>query len=170
MEIYLSQGKYAIVDDSDYEWLMSYKWTILRTRKKKIYAQTRFEQNGKYTGALMHRLVMGIEKGDVRQVDHINHNTLDNRRENLRVVTNSQNKANRRSFRGSSKFKGVVLDISCNKWKASIGVNRKHINLGRFDNEIEAAVTYDKAAIKYFGDYALTNFPKENYVDENKEQ
>lgn len=91
-------------------------------------------------------------------VDHINGNTLDNRKENLRIVTHSQNTKNRtKSKNKTSKFKGVNFCKRSKKWRVRIKVEYKSINLGYYTNEIEAAIAYNKAAKKYFGKYAKPN-------------
>lgn len=150
----------AKVDDDLYEMLSQFKWNIVTSKSGLVYAQTRFKQGNKLTGYLMHRLILKVPVGHPDQVDHINGNTLDNREENLRRVTQSQNKANRCSKRGKSKFKGVVWDKQVSKWKSSIGKDHKHINIGRFQTEEEAARAYDKKAIELYGEYAKLNFPE----------
>ena len=93
-------------------------------------------------------------------VDHINHNGLDNRRANLRIATASQNNANSRRGmnRGRSKYKGVWWDEKAGKWRAGIKCQGKCIHLGMFDDEIEAAKAYDRAAGLYHGEFAVLNF------------
>ena len=94
------------------------------------------------------------------QVDHINGDRLDNRRENLRIVTNWQNQMNRgMTINNSSGYKGVRLRRS-GKWEAQIRVNKKAIFLGRFYDKLDAAHAYDDAAKKYFGEFARLNFPE----------
>lgn len=96
-------------------------------------------------------------------VDHINHDTLDNRRQNLRVVTRRQNQANMRkcSKATSSKYKGVSWDKSRNKWMAALGPKvegkTRRIHLGRFDREEDAALAYNKGASALFGVFAKLN-------------
>jgi hypothetical protein len=93
-------------------------------------------------------------------VDHIDHNGLNNRRSNLRLCTAQQNARNHRpQLRGSSKYKGVSWRQDGKVFRALIWHNGKSINLGRFKNEIDAAKAYDKAAKKYFGEFAYLNFP-----------
>ena len=108
-------------------------------------------------GILMHRLIMNPEKGI--QVDHRNHNGLDNTRKNLRLCTSSQNHGNIRNLyktdKSKSVYKGVDWSMSHSRWRARIA--NKHI--GRFREEIEAAKAYDRAALAMFGEFANLNFP-----------
>lgn len=113
------------------------------------YATSRV--NGIYTK--MHCLVMG-QKG----VDHIDGNTFNNRKSNLRVATHQQNTFNC-GVRGDSKsgFKGVTYHKATGRWRARIGVNYQQINLGEFDTPEEAALAYNEAAQKYHGEFAFLN-------------
>lgn len=154
-EIKLTQGKVALVDDADYEKLIKLKW-----RAKKMganyYAYHSYRENGKIFSINMHRTIAGLSKENQLIVDHINHNGLDNRRENLRVCNYNQNGANRRKQCGTkSAYKGLAFHVG--KWQASIKVNYKNIYLGRFNTEIEAAKAYDAASIKFFGTFANLN-------------
>ena len=107
----------------------------------------------------MHREIMGRPKG--LQVDHRNRKRLDNRRENLRTATNSQNQYNKNKTKSktSSIYKGVTYIKSTGKWRAQIMVSRKNIALGEYDEEIEAAKAYDEGAKKYHGEFARLNLP-----------
>jgi hypothetical protein len=106
----------------------------------------------------MHREVIKVGKGFV--VDHINRNGLDNREANVRQATNSENNYNRRkpNKNTSSKYKGVYRHRG-KTWRAMIKVNKKNMHIGSFDDELEAAKAYDKAALVYQGKYAAINFP-----------
>jgi hypothetical protein len=106
---------------------------------------------------LLHRYLLGAEGR--REVDHINHDPLDNRRANLRPATRAQNAAYRRSVRGSSsRFKGVSW--TANRWQVSIQVSGETVYLGRFADEVMAARTYDAAARLAWPDRALPNLPE----------
>lgn len=105
------------------------------------------------------RVVANADKS--LDVDHINHNTLDNRRSNLRACTEKENTRNRlvSSKRSAmpSKFKGVFWDWQRNKWIARIIVDGKQKMLGRFFDEASAAIAYNRAAVQYYGDFACLN-------------
>lgn len=150
IEVPLSKGKVALIDDED-AWITQWKWSFgghEAVRQKKT--------NGKWGLVSMHRELCGFPKGMI--VDHINHNTLDNRRSNLRVVTKRQNNMNRYKSQGkSSKYKGVCLYKARNKWVASIKYNGIARCLGYYENEKDAAAAYNQAANVMFGEYALLN-------------
>lgn len=104
----------------------------------------------------MHRDILGVVNDKNVFVDHINHNRIDNRRCNLRLVTKSQNNQNRSSLKNStSKYLGVY--IRKGKWISRIKVNQKPIHLGTFTCETQAALAYNNAAELHFGEYANLN-------------
>ncbi len=156
--IELTQGYYTIIDESDFELVSRYSWRVLIQKRrngsiKDLYARSRI--NGKII--LMHRFILGLTDPKIL-VDHINHDGLNNCRENLRLCTSQQNCRNRQKQPGlSSKFKGVYWDRNRNKWRSSIRVDSKYINLGRFENELDAAITYNKKAVELFGEFAKLN-------------
>jgi len=105
----------------------------------------------------MHRVILDAPMNML--VDHINGNGLDNRRENLRICTNTENLRNRGKDRdNTSGYKGVVIKKGEKKFRAQIRVNQKTIHLGSFSTPEEAARAYDDAAREYFGEFAWTNF------------
>jgi len=159
-KIPLSQGKYAIVDDADFAWLSKWKWCAKKTGRG-WYVVRSVYKNGKQTIIQMHRLILNTPLG--METDHINHDGLDNRRANLRICTRTENNRNARKRRKptSSQFKGVYWHKRYCKWAAQIMHNGKKIHLGFYDSEIEAARAYDRAALKYFCEFALTNFQME---------
>ena len=108
----------------------------------------------------VHRLIFLYHKGyNPKTVDHINLNTKDNRIENLRDASYSENLRNTRKLtKGLSPYKGVTFDKRRNKWISRIKLKNKRLYLGSFDNEIIAAKEYDKNALKYFGKFANINF------------
>lgn len=157
----LTQGKFAIVDDKNYKWLLRYSWRVLKI-KHTCYALTSvwdFQLKIHHT-IRMHRLILNAQKGEI--TDHINHNGLDNRECNIRKCTHSQNNQNRKPYnlkstsKYMSKYKGVY-HIS-NKWMAGITLNKNHSYLGLHNTEIEAAKAYDKKAREIFGEFAFCNF------------
>ncbi len=156
--IKLTQGQYAKVDPEDFETLNQFKWCAAKDYDTFYAIRFARTANNKKTTVKMHRQIMNAKKTDI--VDHKNHDGLDNRKKNLRIATASQNNANRKRGKnyGTSKYKGVIKDTSSGKWRAGISYNGKHIHLGMFDDEIEAAKAYDEAAKKYYGEYAVLNF------------
>ena len=158
-EIELTRGQVALVDDDDYEILNQYKWHALFDKVGGgYYAKTcQAIPVGGITSNLMHRAILKVAS-DFVHVDHVNHNTLDNTRGNLRIATPSQNGANRkRNINNISGFKGVSWRNDRNKWVVNIKVNQRKIWIGAYGDIIIAARAYNNAAIKYFGEYALLN-------------
>jgi hypothetical protein len=154
--IKLTQGLYALVDDEDYERINKYKWYANKIRY--TYYAVSANYGKEYNGStLMHRAILGDPAGI--PIDHINHNGLDNRRENIRTCSGSQNNMNsRKSINRTSKYKGVSWCKSSIRWQVDIGIMGKGIYLGHFNNEIEAAHAYDTKAKELFGEFANTNF------------
>jgi len=152
-EISLTQGKVALVDDEDYEWLL--QWTWYADKRKHTYYAIRAPWNESSVG--MHREIMGIVGDDKRWVDHRNNNGLDNRRQNLRICTPQQNRMNARGKGGTSQYKGVFWSKHANKWGVQICINGGKKNLGYFDLEEEAAKIYNEAAMELFGEFAYLN-------------
>jgi len=145
-KILLSQGEFTIVDDCDYDYLMQWDW----------YCNGGYAKRG-YPLVCMHRVVlqrMGFR--NFTKSSHINRDKLDNRRCNLRPITDSQNSCNQgKQKNNTSGYKGVCWNRG--KWLAQIGTNGKTIYLGRYDDPKEAAQAYNKAALKYHGEFAVLN-------------
>lgn len=133
-----SKGKviYFIIDDKDYLNVSKYKWWI----KDNNYVYTQIKRKTIY----LHRLIMGQSS---LEIDHINHDTLDNRRENLRFVTRSQNNINKKNvYSGVSKFR--------DKWRARIKINRKEIHIGIFPTRDSALKARIKKEIELLNKYS----------------
>lgn len=157
IEIPLTQGKVALIDDEDYELVSKHKWCAAKNGTT-FYAQTVFRVNGKHKCILMHRLILGLAFGDKCHGDHRDGNGLDNRRANLRIAIGGQNQRNRRpTTNNSSRFKGVHLSKGGKLWRAEIGFNRKNHYIGLFKDEEEAARAYNAAALKHHGEFARLN-------------
>ncbi len=170
-EIELTQGFVAQVDDEDYEKINSLtSWNIKKDKSCRTrinyYARGRiYFSSGENLEVWMHRVIMGLQRGDCRQIDHIDGDGLNNCKSNLRVCTGSQNLRNRKkSFvQGStSTYKGVSWTTKYGRWVAQIKTKefgKQHIGL--YDSEIEAAKAYDAKALELFGEFAKLNFPLE---------
>ena len=155
----LTKGKFAYVDDCDFEILSQFRWRAKGTHRKRDvwYAVT-----GASPILRMHRMIMSPP--DKLTVDHIDGDGLNNTRANLRVCTQQANSGNAISIScsGTSKYRGVsYASIQKNyPWRAVIGVDGRAIHIGLFATEEEAAHAYDGIAREWFGDYARLNFPQ----------
>ena len=152
--IALTQGQKAIVWESDYEYLSQYYWYACYDPCIKGFYATRKENEKSFT---MHRQIMG--KSD-HFIDHKNHDTLDNRRSNLRYATMSQSAANQRKpSSNTSGYKGVFTRNGGYSWRVRITKGKKVTHLRGFKTAEEAARAYDHIAVELFGEFAHTNFP-----------
>lgn len=160
-QIPLTQGKFAVVDASDYEWLSQWKWLL----KDKRYA-ARGRRNSDPPGGqfvYMRREVLGLGCGGDLRPDHINGDALDNRRCNLRACTQAENVRNRRPHRsGSLGFKGIRRQRS--GFCAQIMVDGRRHYSGQFKTAEAAARAYDGMARKFHGEFACLNFPDRHDV------
>lgn len=165
-KIPLTQGKFALVDDENYDWLMQYKWCAQK-RRNTFYAATTIKLGkNQWTSLRMHQLIINQKLNKNEEIHHINGNGLDNCAHNLEILTRSHHRAmDKKQINTTSKYKGVCFNKRNNKWKSEITVNLKKINIGTFISEIDAARAYDKFAIKYFQQYARLNFPDFDYSD-----
>jgi len=143
-EIKLTQGKVALVDDEDYEYLNQWKWTTNKLGKT-YYALRTINRKDHQECILMHRVIMSTPID--QQVDHFNHNGLDNQKINLRNCSRSENLMNI-TPRGTSKYLGVSYCSRYMHYRAQIRINGKPKHIGYYKNEIEAALAFDAMAIQ----------------------
>jgi hypothetical protein len=156
-EIPLTQGKVALVDDDLFDYLNQWSWFAALVHGK-WYAQRQAGRPQKTVR--MHRVVAGAP--DEVKVDHINGNGLDNRRENLRNCSQTQNCYNRKlPMNSTTGFKGVCFHKRDRKYSVHIGFQKRKIWLGYYQTAEEAARAYDEAAKRLYGEFAKLNFSLE---------
>jgi hypothetical protein len=152
-EIVLQNGGSALVDDDDYDDLNRWRW--YRHPRGYAYRQTKIK--GVRATVYMHRIILAAPKGI--GVDHIDGDTANNQRSNLRLATQSQNMANGGARKnGSSRYKGVCRRTGETKWTAAIRKDGRSYQIGMFADEVDAARAYDAAAREMFGEFARVNF------------
>lgn len=148
----LGNGQFAIVDDEDFELVSRYKWHTMASKDKShIYAASRLR---------MHRLI--IDAPPDMFVDHINGDTLDNRRCNLRLCTNAQNQQNTGSRGGSSRYKGVSFNKKSGKWIGAFLFEGRRYYCGLWDSEDDCARAVDKKRGEVCGTFASKNLYDED--------
>lgn len=152
-ELVLSGGQISLIDEEDLPLVEGRRWRCQNAEGGYPYAFS-----GKAQRYVLHRLIACPPPGMF--VDHVNGNTLDNRRCNLRVCTPSQNMANKkRKSNSRSPYKGICLDKRGN-WRVAIGPShRRHRVSGTFKRAEEAAMAYDLLAVLTYGEFACVNFP-----------
>lgn len=164
-QIELTKGYITIVDDEDFDWLNQWRWyaSVGGIKNNKPYAARkalRHTPTGRQEHILMHRLILNAPPD--KMGDHINGDSLDNRRRNLRLATSQQPAQNRRPKSTSlSQYAGITWHKKAQKWQAQIGLNGKVLYIGLFGDEINAAKAYDAKAIELFGSFACLNFSQE---------
>jgi hypothetical protein len=164
--IELTQGKFALVDPDDFNWLNNYNWHAIK-KGNNFYA-SRFETiNGRRRHIYMHRQIMQSKLNPVPctlnpdlVIDHIDRNSLNNCKSNLRLATRTQNNWNsaRGKNQGRSKYKGISWKPAKRKWQATLYINGRAKSLGYYSDEISAARAFDAAAKKHRRQYACLNF------------
>ena len=162
-KIALTQGKFALVDDEDYERLAWFQWYAYRSENGVWYARRNAGPEGARKTISMHRAVLGLIELDP-DVDHRDLDGLNNQKSNLRRTRQNGNSANINVRRDNkSGMKGVYWSARHNRWSAQITTKGKQRWLGYHKTREDAARAFDLAAIKYHGEFARTNFPREQY-------
>jgi hypothetical protein len=153
-QIPLNKNKVALIDDEDFEEINRHKWCV----GSDGYPRRKVIIGGKQQAVFMHRFLMGLVRGDGKEVDHINGNILDNQRKNLRVCSHHQNLINKKLQRNNtSGVRGVSWNKRKEMWQVYIVLNRKKIDLGYFDDLVLAAKRYNQEAKEMFGEFAKLN-------------
>lgn len=163
-KIPVRHNEFALIDNDDYERVSQYQWwcSLIKSNGSK-YAKADVIIGKKKTTIFMHRLILSpigkIRPLSKAPIDHINGNSLDNRKKNIRFCTQAENCRNSKKIKiKSSRFKGVsFVEHLTNKWCSKIMLNRKGITIGFFDTEIKAAKAYNKKAKELFGAFAWLN-------------
>jgi hypothetical protein len=159
VEISLTQGKVAQIDDEDWPLVAAFKWYAHHDQDGRWYAQTNAwsPSKRKRVTLAMHTVIAGAGPGDM--VDHWDAEaTLDNRRRNIRVCTNALNQQNTGPRGGASCFKGVSWNAEKGCWKVAFRCHGRFHFVGYFSDEQEAAKAYDVAILPLAGEFARLNF------------
>lgn len=149
MELQLNKGYSTVIDDSDYWVVSGLTWYAQINHDGKVYVAASSGHRSVY----MHRLIMGIWDSKV-QVDHKDSNSLNNRRDNLRLCTKQQNEWNKAAYpRNTSGYKGVTFHKRVGRWSTAIRENGKCKHLGYFDTAYDASLAYAEAAKELHGQF-----------------
>lgn len=151
----LTQGKFAKVDNEDFERVKDINWGY-------THGYARNKELG-----YMHRVILKSKHGEY--VDHENKDTLDNRKCNIRICSNAENiRSSKLKINNTSGLKGVYFRADRSTWRAEIKCNYKKTVIGTFKDKEEAGMAYDRKALELFGDFAYLNFPelKDEYLKE----
>lgn len=156
------KGIKAIVDDDTYEEISKYKWYIEHGKEPaKPYAIRSSMIKGKQHHVRLHRQIMGLSKGDGVKVDHINGDSLDNRKSNLRIATSAQNSQNARKYSvNTSGYKGVTWSKNRSKWQAQTSFLGRTLYIGYFKDKEEAAIAYYRKTKELFGEFVNKDVEK----------
>jgi len=148
----------VFIDKEDWEPLKRYKWGVWRSPLNgKFYVVHSWKRGGEEVTIRMHRMILGVSDPGIK-VDHIDGDSLNNTRRNLRIATCSQNSMNRgKTVKNRSGFKGVIFEPKKKLYRVVITANRKVVRAGRFKNPVDAAKKYNELAIKYHGEFARLN-------------
>lgn len=159
-EINLTQGKTALVDDEDYEYLNQFKWYAQKHGRGFRVVRTASLKEGKNKKTLfMHKEILSYS-GEL-DIDHIDCNSLNNQKNNLRLCTHLENCANVLGRNKQTKYKGITWAKKRKRWSVQIGHNKKRYWLGYFVNEIDAAKKYNEKAISFNSYYKLNKIENE---------
>jgi len=167
-EIQLSKGQVALVDDEDFDRVSQHSWYALFVKTYanggQYVARSGTRIDGKLRQFLLHRFILNAPDGT--NVDHIDRNPLNCKRNNLRLATRNQNCWNTaKRSNNTTGFKGVSVFRKLNKYRAVISCNKQSISLGLFHTSEEAAKAYDKKAKELFGEFAYLNFPDDKFTN-----
>lgn len=169
MELNIS-GYTVLIDDEDWERVSKHKWSVSTGGgREKPYFRMHFYVGKERKTLQLHRFLLGCVPNDGKQVDHIDGNTFNNRKENLRLCNTHENNRNRgKPKNNTTGYKGVYVSDGDDRWRARVKYLGKSIQIGTYGSPKEAAIAYDKYVLKLHGEFARTNFPKENYIKEQQ--
>jgi len=160
--IKMTRGYVTEVDDEDYDWLSVYAWSAA---SRDFRARTGWlNESGRLETRYMSRMIWENHYGDIPEgmvIDHEDQRVRNNQKENLRLLTKSQNGFNCKRYKSNNRYRGVQPNRK--KWRASIHVDSILYHIGIFDTEKKAAQAYDKRCLEIRGEYAKLNFPEKKH-------